>query len=329
MPLTLHLLYAATLFVLGTVVGSFLNVVIYRLPLGLSLLRPPSHCPGCGKPVRTRDNVPILGWLILRGRCRDCRTRIAARYPAVELGNGLLWAAVGWNLADMTAGTGANIGMGLLGVAFVSAMLVVFFIDLDHFIIPDVISLGGLVLALAAAPLLPVLHHAATAIDFAEWHMVLDAVLGPAPAWLRSLSVSAVGAAIGLGFSLVVYYLGTAAFRRQIEAARRDDPEVDSALGLGDVKLMTLLGAFLGGFAVVFIFLAGSVLGVVVGSWMKVRSGQGNGKTGMAGLRERWRNGSSVIPFGPFLTVAAVIFYFFQEPLLRFFGMAIPLSTAG
>ncbi|MCC8165448.1 MAG: A24 family peptidase [Planctomycetes bacterium] len=229
----------------------------------------------------------------------------------------------------MTAGTGANIGAGLLGLAFVSAMLVTFFIDLDHLIIPDAISLGGLVVAVAAAPLLPELHHAARDIDFAEWHMLLDAVLGPASAWLRSLAVSVVGAAIGLGFSLVVYYVGTAAFRRQIEAARRDDPEVDSALGLGDVKLMTLFGAFLGGFAVVFIFLAGSVLGVVVGSWLKIRSGSDNGKTGLAGLRERWRSGSSVIPFGPFLSVAAVIFYSFSEPLLRFFGMVIPLSTAG
>ncbi len=329
MPLTLHVLYAATLFVLGTVIGSFLNVVIYRLPLGLSLLRPPSHCPGCGKPVRMRDNVPVLGWLLLRGRCRDCRTRISVRYPAVELANGLLWAAVGWKLAGMTAGMGTNIAVGVLGVAFVSAMLVVFFIDLDHFIIPDVISLGGLVVALAAAPLLPVLHRAATDWDFSQWHVFLDAILGPAPAWLRSLSVSATGAAVGLAFSLVIYYLGTAAFRRQIEAARREDPEVDSALGLGDVKLMTLFGALFGAFAVVFVFLAGSVLGVVVGSWMKVRSGSDNGENGLAGLRERWRSGSSVIPFGPFLTVAAVIFYFFAEPLLRFFGMVIPLSTAG
>jgi leader peptidase (prepilin peptidase)/N-methyltransferase len=98
-PLTTTIVIVAWLFVLGAAVGSFLNVVVYRLPLGLSIIHPPSHCPKCGKPIAWRDNVPILGWIVLRGRCRQCQNLISPRYPIVEAITGAMFAAVA--IADL------------------------------------------------------------------------------------------------------------------------------------------------------------------------------------------------------------------------------------
>ncbi len=128
---------------LGLVVGSFLNVVIYRLPRKESLVRPASHCPSCGNPVRWHDNVPVLGWVFLRGKCRDCGQRISIRYPLVEAITGIafllcfLQFGVNWPL--------------LIAWAFVAAVVAVAFIDYDHTIIPDKIVLPGLLLGLMAS----------------------------------------------------------------------------------------------------------------------------------------------------------------------------------
>ena len=128
----------------GLVVGSFLNVVVYRLPRGESLLLPGSHCPGCDAPLAPWDNVPVLSYLWLRGRCRHCGVRISLRYPAVELTTGLLFGA-------MVLRHGAA-PMTLVWLVFAAALLAAALIDLEHCIIPDEISLGGLVLALLAVP---------------------------------------------------------------------------------------------------------------------------------------------------------------------------------
>src|SRR5262245_27977988 len=131
--------------VLGLVVGSFLNVVIHRLPRGESLLRPGSRCPGCEAPIAPWDNVPVLAWLWLRGRCRRCHARIALRYPLVELATGLVFAAIA-----LLHGASA---MTLVWLALAAALIAVAVIDFDHRIIPDEISLGGLGVALVAVPL--------------------------------------------------------------------------------------------------------------------------------------------------------------------------------
>jgi leader peptidase (prepilin peptidase)/N-methyltransferase len=130
-------------FVFGTVIGSFLNVVIHRVPRGESVVTPPSACPSCGHPIRNRHNVPVLGWLVLRGRCADCGQPISARYPLVELGTGLLWAALAWRFADQPALLPAYLFFGSLAVALA-------LIDLDVRRLPDV-------LVLPAYPLLAVL----------------------------------------------------------------------------------------------------------------------------------------------------------------------------
>ena len=137
--------WIATAFVFGLVIGSFLNVVIHRLPRGASLSWPGSHCPACAAPVRWYDNVPLLSYLWLRARCRHCKARISWRYPAVELVTGLLFAAIVWRhgLDPMTP----------LWCAFAAALVACAVIDFDHQIIPDEISVGGLGLALVLVPL--------------------------------------------------------------------------------------------------------------------------------------------------------------------------------
>lgn len=134
------LLAAVLAGVAGAILGSFLNVVIWRLPRGESLVRPASHCPGCGADVRARDNVPIISWLLLRGRCRDCRTAISARYPLVEALTALCAA-----LVPVAVGVDADVWIGL---GLVLVLVPVTFIDLDHRIIPNAITLPGAVLAL-------------------------------------------------------------------------------------------------------------------------------------------------------------------------------------
>ncbi|MGI5939630.1 MAG: prepilin peptidase [Thermoleophilia bacterium] len=147
---------------LGLVVGSFLNVVIHRLPLGESLIHPGSHCPCCGMPVRWYDNVPVVGWLLLRGRCRHCRESISVRYPLVEGLTGVLFVIAFWRL-----------GIGwplLLAWMFLSAMICVAFIDVDHMIIPDKIVLPGALIGLVAS----------VAISPHDWWKHLAAGLGAA-----------------------------------------------------------------------------------------------------------------------------------------------------
>lgn len=153
---------AVVSFVLGLVVGSFLNVVIYRLPRKESLARPASHCPACGHPVRWRDNIPVVGWLALRGTCRDCGVPISPRYPAVEGLTGLLFL-----------GCSLRFGLDwrtLIGWAFVSCMVAIAFIDYDHMIIPNNIVLPGTVIGLAAS----------VAVDPQNWWKYLVGSVGAA-----------------------------------------------------------------------------------------------------------------------------------------------------
>jgi leader peptidase (prepilin peptidase)/N-methyltransferase len=158
--------FEVTALLLGLVFGSFANVCIYRLPLGLSVVHPPSRCPACGTLIKAYDNLPVLGWLVLRGRCRACRAPISWRYPAVEATNGLLWLALAW-LHRATPRT-------FVEMALVTALLVLSLIDLEHQILPDVITLPGTAAGLLAsllpgppAPLESVLTAAGAYVGFA------------------------------------------------------------------------------------------------------------------------------------------------------------------
>ncbi|HEY8148346.1 MAG TPA: prepilin peptidase, partial [Vicinamibacteria bacterium] len=127
----------------GLVVGSFANVCIHRLPLGLSVVRPRSRCPRCEAPIRALDNVPVLSYVLLRGRCRACAARISPRYPAVELANGLLYLAVAARVGPTP--------VAVVYMVFITALLVLTLIDFDHQILPDVITLPGTAFAIAAS----------------------------------------------------------------------------------------------------------------------------------------------------------------------------------
>ncbi len=153
--------------VMGAVFGSFLNVVAYRLPRGESLSRPRSRCPGCATPIRPYDNVPVLSWLALRGRCRSCRTRISARYPLVEAGTGLLCA-----LVVLAKGPDED---ALLGLVLVLLLVPITLIDLDHRIIPNRLVLIGVVTAPAIVALTQpdaLLEHAVAAVAAGGFFLV-------------------------------------------------------------------------------------------------------------------------------------------------------------
>ncbi len=212
---------------LGLAFGSFLNVVIYRLPRGRSLSRPGSACPACSRPIRAYDNVPVLSWVLLRGRARCCGARISVRYPLVELVGGLLgWAIVErivlalpgstpWWLALLSFSAHLALGLGLIAAAF---------IDLEHMVLPDSITLGGAVLGVVSVPLRP-------DIDLAG---------------------SLVGAAVGF---LIVWLPFDVLYR----AVRGQ-----SGMGFGDAKLVMLAGAWFGWSGAVFVLLAGAVQGTLM-----------------------------------------------------------------
>ncbi|HET6581928.1 MAG TPA: prepilin peptidase [Nannocystaceae bacterium] len=215
-------------FVWGAIWGSFANVVIHRVPRGESIVRPRSRCPGCGATLGAIENVPILSYLVLRGKCRHCGEPIALRYLVVELLAGLLGFATYMRMVyvPLLEGSAPNLGAWLLAFAFCLAVLVVVFVDLDVWIIPDVIVLPMAVVGLLAAALVP------------EW---LGVELVPA----------ALAAASG--------YLVFAGIRQLYLRWRGID-----GLGLGDAKLLAMVGAFCGPVGVAWCVGAGAVQGLVV-----------------------------------------------------------------
>ena len=260
---------------LGLVIGSFLNVVIHRLPRGESLARPRSRCPGCQSPIAAFDNVPVLSWLLLRGRCRRCSAPISARYPAIEALTGAVFVAI-------AAVHGASALMALF-LLFAAGLIAAAGIDWDERWIPDEISLGGLGLGLALAPL-------------AHW-------LAGEP-YLSALGASAAGAALGAGALWSVGFLHariSEALGRSFEhwpgegEARPRPGSIDywtwfPGLGFGDVKLMAAVGAFLGPFGTLETIVIAALFGLLLGvGWM------------LAG-----RGAAAPFGFGPAISLAAV-----------------------
>src|SRR5216684_7371604 len=183
--------------VLGAMIGSFLNVVIHRLPREQSIVFPNSSCPHCHAPIRAYDNIPILSFLILRGRCRACGARISARYPAVEALTALLFAAVTWH-----DGWSGALGFDL---AFAASILALLFIDAEHMILPNAITYPGILFALITRAVVPYLATPAHFDDLPK----LIALLPPTyPVWLVSLIGAAIGALAGSG-SIVSLLIGT------------------------------------------------------------------------------------------------------------------------
>ncbi|MEK6684321.1 MAG: prepilin peptidase [Nitrospirota bacterium] len=232
-------LSAALIF--GLIIGSFLNVCIHRLPINESLMAPSSRCPACRHPVRWRDNIPVISFLVLRGRCRDCGQPISWRYPLVELANGVGYVLLIWQF-----------GIGLPTAVYAllySSLLVITLIDLDHQIIPDVITYPGMVLGLAASSVI-----------------------------------------LPLGFlnALVGLLLGGALFYGVAAASR-------GGMGGGDIKLIAMIGAFLGWKQVLLTIFIGALAGSVVGLFLMAFKGKSR---------------KYAVPFGPFLSLGAVVCVF-------------------
>ena len=269
--------------VFGAVVGSFLNVVIYRLPRGAFLsagMRSVCANPECGQQVRWHDNLPVLGWFLLRGRARCCGYALSPRYPLVEVLTAGLFAML-WLIppyAPVVRGDAidARAFVAFLFLAFFLANLVAnTFIDIDHRILPDVLTKSALVVGLIGALAIPGLAGRL-------------GIAGVSPA-LDSLLYSAVGATAGFALTQGVRLGARAVFRKD-------------AMGYGDVKLMAAIGAFIGWEGVLLTFFLGCVLGAV------------------GGLVHRSLTGDAYIYFGPFLAAGAVLSLFFQHDLLRGFA---------
>jgi leader peptidase (prepilin peptidase)/N-methyltransferase len=268
--------FAALAFVLGALVGSFLNVVVYRLPRGESIVHPGSHCPACGHAIRPWHNVPVLGWLWLRGRCRDCGVRISARYPLVELATAVLFAIVAQRFGPSP--------MAGLWMGFAAALLAAALVDFDHRIIPDEISLGGLVLGLTLAPGLRVLGGESAS---AAWlHAATGAALGGGLLWSVGFAHARVCAAAGRRFD---HWPGEG--EDFPKPATLDYWTWFPGMGFGDVKLLAMIGAFLGPVGVVETLVAASAVGLVFGiAWGILR-----------------RSFASPFGFGPMLAVGALL----------------------
>lgn len=256
----MHWLFLIFAFGLGAIVGSFLNVVIHRYPREESVVFPPSRCPACGTLIKPYDNVPILAWLWLLGRCRACKAPISARYPLVELANALFYVAV-FQRTGLT--------WGFLPVAaLVSMTIVLIYIDLEIQILPDVIDLPGVAIGL----LIGATHLGASYPDLMLSKTLLESVAG-----------AAVGAGVLLAISLAYQLV------RKVEG-----------MGLGDVKMMAMLGAVLGWQPLFPLFLLASVTGAIVGVIVAAKS--------EAGMQV-------AVPFGVFLGLAFLFVLFFGAVL--------------
>lgn len=257
---------------LGLSVGSFGNVLIYRLPLErLSILKPArSFCPSCKTQLTWRDNVPVLGWLLLRGRCRHCNEQISARYPLIELIVGLLFAWIWW--LQPPVDTQAAIHLAVM-LYLATTCVVISAIDLEHTIIPDRVTLPGMAVGVLLSVAFPFLH--------AE-HPPYDAMDPRATALLASL-----GGALAGGGSLWLFgKLGNLMLARQMAQAG-----VEDAMGFGDVKWMAFAGTLLGPLLVLDAILAACFVGAIVGLLAKL----------VAALRRT--EAPPGMPFGPFLSM--------------------------
>ncbi|GAM07857.1 type 4 prepilin-like proteins leader peptide-processing enzyme [Geobacter sp. OR-1] len=242
-------------FIYGAVIGSFLNVCICRLPENRSVVSPPSSCPHCGYRIRWYDNIPLVSYALLGGKCRSCRVSISFRYPLVELVTALL-----------TLMLFIRFGPTLTFLALFilcAALVVITFIDIDHQIIPDVISLPGIVIGFAFSFFLP-------------W-------LG----WKDSL----IGVLAGGGSLLVV------AYGYQMLTGKE-------GMGGGDVKLLAMMGAFLGWRSILFIVFAASLVGSIIGVGL---------------MLVRGRDSKLPIPFGPFLALGSILYIFYGSRIIDWY----------
>ncbi|MBN1913229.1 MAG: prepilin peptidase [Candidatus Omnitrophica bacterium] len=259
-------------FIFGSIVGSFLNVCIHRLPLGESVVWPHSHCPKCKKKIPTYDNIPFLSYLILKGRCRFCKARISLRYPLVELLTALAFLAV-FNRY------GLKYDFFVFSL-FISGLIIATFVDIQHRIIPDEVSIGGMVLgfiltAVKGFGLKPLTYH-------------------PGP-----LFNSLLGIVIGAG---IIYFTGKLFDLVYFKLLKRPPIQGETeSMGAGDVKLLAMIGAFLGWQKAIFVFFLAPFFGIVIG------------------VINILVKKDHTVPYGPFLSLAAIFSLFWADKIIRWF----------
>lgn len=298
---------ASVIFVFGLVFGSFLNVCIYRLPRGLSVVSPGSACPSCGHHIRGYDNIPVLSWILLGAKCRNCKTKISARYAIVELITASAFVACyahfGLSPATLKCAVLAFLLIGLI------------FTDAETHLLPDKMTLPGLALGLVFSFFVPVKDLASLILP-----SVVQFPLRSDISWrLFSFSDALLGAAIGASF---LYGAGAIYLRwRGVEG-----------MGFGDVKLMAMIGAFLGLRLTILTILASSIAGSIVGLWtvfvVWVKRTQRRKRvfheSGAAARRNAWASAQVALrrhqmPFGVFLGSMGLVTFFFGQHFLAWY----------
>ncbi len=262
--------------VFGLIVGSFLNVCIVRLPRGRSIATPPSHCPRCKAGIPFYDNIPVISFLLLRAKCRSCGEPISWRYPIVELMNSLLYV---WIAREFWIS-----GEAFLMMAFCSSLIVITFIDYDHQIIPDVITLPGMLVGLSLAPFF--MSALGDPLPFN-----LGRLLPQTGPYLAAFLNSFIGLVLGAGPLLAIGWAWEKL--RHVEA-----------MGGGDVKLMGMVGSFLGWKSALLTIMLGALAGSVVG---------------IALIALKRHKMEKVIPFGPFLAVGALASAFYGSDIISWY----------
>jgi leader peptidase (prepilin peptidase)/N-methyltransferase len=268
--------------VLGAVIGSFLNVVIHRVPREKSIVLPSSRCPSCGAVIAFYDNVPVLSYLMLRGRCRSCKVHISARYPAVEALTAFLWIAVAWR-------DGLTFALPF-DLIFVTAITALIFIDAEHMILPNAITYPGIVFALIARVAIPFLMGVP---HFDDLPMLLGGVLAGTPVWAASLVGALLGALAGGGSLWLMGFIWERL--RGVEA-----------MGLGDVKMMFMVGAYLGWRLTILNIFLGVFSGSLIGIGLMLRQGK--------------RDMKMLLPFGVFLGIGAIAALLFGSQIVEWYA---------
>ena len=268
--------------VFGAIIGSFLNVVIHRVPIEESIVFPNSRCPSCGAVIAFYDNIPILSYVTLGAKCRSCKEHISFRYPAVELLTAALFVAVAWH-----DGMGVQLPFDLV---FVSALLALVFIDAEHMILPNVITYPGIVFALVARLAIPFLTRMP---HFDDLPSLIDGPFQGMPTWVASLGGAVIGALVGGGSLWLMGWIWEKL--RGVEA-----------MGLGDVKMMFMVGAYLGWRLTILTIFIGVLTGSIVGVLLMAR--------------QRERNMQRLLPFGIFLGIGAIAALLFGAQIVNWYA---------
>src|ERR1044072_8353550 len=267
--------------VFGAIIGSFLNVVIHRVPNEESIVFPNSSCPSCGAGIAFYDNIPVLSYVLLGAKCRKCKEHISFRYPAVELLTAALFVVVAWH---------DKLSVALpFDLVFASALLALVFIDAEHMILPNVITYPGIVFAVIARVAIPLLTGTP---HFDDVSSLAHGALAGMPLWVVSLAGALIGALIGGGSLWLMGW--TWEKLRGIEA-----------MGLGDVKMMFMVGAYLGWRLTILTIFVGVLTGSLIGIMLMARKGE--------------RNMQMLLPFGVFLGLGAVAALLFGAPLVEWY----------